>query len=101
MILVSDRSAKDRENAVARALHQVATVVVDGIDHQLECGIDNRASLFGVEVLLELGRTLDVSEQRRNRLALAIKDRSGSIGRVRADFDSESLSGALWRGGCD
>ena len=55
-------------------LHDVAVVAADRVDHQLQRGIDNRARFFGVEVLLQLGRSLDVGEQRGDRLALAVRD---------------------------
>jgi hypothetical protein len=47
--------------------------VADRVDHQLERGVDDRASFFRVKVLLELGRALDVGEQRRDRLAFAFE----------------------------
>ena len=72
MILVRERRAEHRENAVAGALHDVAVVAAHRVDHQLERGVDNRARLFGIEVLLELSRALDVGEQRGDRLALAV-----------------------------
>jgi hypothetical protein len=45
---------------------------MDRIDHQLERGIDHRARLFGIEVLHQIHRALDVSEERGNRLAFAL-----------------------------
>jgi hypothetical protein len=53
-------------------LHDVTAVTTDGIDHELERGIDNGAGLFRVEILHQLHRALDISEQRRHRLALAV-----------------------------
>jgi len=44
-----------------------------GVDHQLQGGIDDGARFFGVEVLLQLGRALDVSKQCGDRLALALQ----------------------------
>jgi hypothetical protein len=49
----------------------VAVVTLDGLDHQFQRRIDNRSRFLGVEVLLQLGRSLDVRKQRRDRLALA------------------------------
>ncbi len=51
MVLVRDRRAEQREDAIAGALHDVAVVAMDRVDHQLERRIDNRARFFGVEVL--------------------------------------------------
>ena len=80
MVLVRDRRAEQREDAVAGALHDVAVVAADRVDHQLERRIDDRARLFGIEVLFEFGRALDIGEQRGDRLALAFEVFSG--GRV-------------------
>ena len=41
MVLVRDRRAEDREDAVASAPHDVAVVVLHRVDHQLERGIDD------------------------------------------------------------
>ena len=84
MILVRDRRAEQREDAVAGRLHDVAVVAMHRVDHQLERRIDDRARLLGVEVLHQLGRALDVREQRRDGLALA--------------FEHSGVSGVLfWR----
>src|SRR5260370_40079058 len=49
------------------------------LDHQLQRRIDNRVRLLRVEVLHQLGRALDVREQRRDRLALAVGDVKGGL----------------------
>ena len=72
MVLMRDRRTEQREDAVAGRLHDVAVVAMDRIDHQLQRRIDNRARLFGIEVAHQFGRTLDVGEQRGDRLALAL-----------------------------
>jgi hypothetical protein len=51
MILVRDRRAEQRKNAVAGGLHDVATVTPHGLDHKLQCRINDRACFLGVEVL--------------------------------------------------
>src|SRR6185437_2064555 len=73
MILMRDRRPEQRENAVAGGLHDVTVVAMRGVDHQLQGGIDDGARFFGVEVLLQLGRALDVSKQCGDRLALALQ----------------------------
>jgi len=77
MVLVGERRAEERKDAVAGALHHITAVAAYGFDHQLERRIDDRARLFGVEVLFELGRTLDVGEERGDGLALAVERRRG------------------------
>jgi len=79
MVFVRERRAEQGENSIAGGLHDVAVVTMDRIDHQVQRRIDDRARLLGVEVRHQLGRALDVGEQRRDGLALAL----GNIGRFR------------------
>src|SRR5262249_53691730 len=45
--------------------------------HELECRIDDGAGLFGVEILDQVHRALDVGEEHCDRLALALEVFSG------------------------
>jgi uncharacterized protein len=45
MVLVRDRRAEQRENAIAGGLYDVAIVAMDSINHQLQRRIDNRPRL--------------------------------------------------------
>ena len=56
-----------------RVSGRVAIIVPGSIDHYFKSWVDDRARLLRIEVLLELGRALDVSEERSDRLALALK----------------------------
>ena len=76
MVLVRDRRTEQREDAVAGRLHDVAVVAMHRLDHELQRRVDDRARLLGIEIRHQLGRALDVGEQRRDRLALAV-DRFG------------------------
>ena len=69
---MGDWRTEQREDAVTRGLRDVSAVAADRVDHQLECRVNDAPRFFGVEVLLELGRALDVGEQRGDRLALAV-----------------------------
>ena len=73
MVFVGHGSAEQREDAVAGGLHDVAVVAMRGVDHQLQRRIDHAASVFGVKVLHQLGRALDIGEQRGDGLALALQ----------------------------
>src|SRR6516162_8829407 len=73
MIFMRNRRTEQREDTVPGGLHNVAAVMMDGVDHQPERRIDNRTSFFRVEVLHQLHRALDVSEQCCNGLALAVE----------------------------
>src|SRR5215472_7228919 len=72
MILMRQRRAEESENAIPCGLHNVAVIAADRVDHQLESGIDDGARLLRVEFLLKFGRALDIREQRRHGLALAV-----------------------------
>jgi len=75
MVLMRDRRAEQREDTVAGGLHDVAVVVMHRVDHQLQRRVDDRASFLRVEVFHQIHRALDVREQRRDRLALAVDHR--------------------------
>jgi hypothetical protein len=62
MIFMSDRRAKQRENAVTGRLDNVPVVPMNRFNHELQCWIDNRASHFGIEIAHQLGGALDVDE---------------------------------------
>src|SRR5215470_14830509 len=72
MVLVRHRCPEQREDAIAGELHHVTVVAPHRLDHQLQRRIDNRARLLRVELFHQLGRALDIGEQRCDRLALAI-----------------------------
>jgi hypothetical protein len=82
MVFVRHRSAEQREDPVVGGLHDVTVIAMDRVDHQFEGRIDNRTRLFGIEVFHQLHRAVDVGEQRRDRLALAV-ERRRSIGLLR------------------
>src|SRR5579862_651302 len=94
MVLMRDWSAEQREDAIACGLHDVAVVAAHRVDHQLECWIDDRARFFRIEILLQLGRSLDVGEQRRHRLALAVEIFSGG----RVGYPNQQFVRLLGRG---
>ena len=73
MILVRNRRAEQREDAVAGRLRNVAAVAMHRRHHELQHRVDDRARFFGIEIAHQLRRVLDVREQRRDRLALAVE----------------------------
>jgi hypothetical protein len=79
MVLVRNWRAERREHAVTGRLHDVAVVPANRVDHQLEGRVDDRARFPRVEVLLKLRRSLDVREQRGDRLTLAVRDVSNGL----------------------
>jgi hypothetical protein len=53
---------------------------MDGVHHELESGIDEPASVFGVEVFDEGGRVFDISKEGGNGFALAVWSTTGFHG---------------------
>ncbi len=88
MVLVRHGGAEQREDAISGGLHDVAAIAMDRVDHQLQRRVDNGARLLGVELLHQLHRALDVSEQRRDRLALALERVAGRALRRDANLGS-------------
>ena len=72
MIFAGYGGAEQREDAIARRLHDVAVKTAYGVNHQPKCRVDDRASFFGIEILPEFGSINDVDEQGRNHFALAL-----------------------------
>jgi len=73
VVLVGERRAEQCKNTVTGRLGDVAIVPMHRRHHQLQHRVDERASIFGIKIALQLSGTLDVSEQRRNGLALPFR----------------------------
>ena len=72
MVLVRDWSAEQRKDAITGRLHNVAVVVIYGIDHQLQSGIYQGARLFWIQTFQQFGRTSNIGEERSDRFPLAV-----------------------------
>jgi hypothetical protein len=73
VILVSQRRAKQRHDPVAHHLVDGALVAVDGFHHVLEHGVEEPARLLWIAVGQQLHRALQVGEEHRHLLALALE----------------------------
>jgi hypothetical protein len=73
MVLMRHRRTEQCEDAVAGRLHHVTLVVADRFDHDAQRRVDDRTRVFGVEILHQFGRALDIGEQRSDRLAFALE----------------------------
>ena len=73
VVLVGERRAEERHDAVAHHLVDGALVAVDGLHHALEDGIEELARLLGVAVGEQLHRALEVGEEDGDLLALALE----------------------------
>jgi hypothetical protein len=75
VVLVGERGAEERHDPVAHHLVHRALVVMDGLHHQREDGIENLARLFGIAVAEQLHRALDVGEEDGDLLSLTFERR--------------------------
>jgi hypothetical protein len=73
VFLVRDRRAEQRHDAVAHHLVDRALVVMHRLDHPLEHAVEQPARVFGIAVGEELHRSLEIREQHRDVLALALQ----------------------------
>jgi hypothetical protein len=78
VVLVGDRCAKERHDPVAHDLVHRALVTVHGLHHVFEDRVEDFARLLGVTVGEQLHRALQICEQNRDLLALALE---GALGR--------------------
>ncbi len=102
VILVGERRAEQRHDAVAHDLVHRALVAVYGVHHPLEHRIEKRAGLLRIAIGQQLHRALEVGEQHRHLLALARQRVSGAedpLGQMpgRVVLGSGEASG--WRAG--
>src|SRR5580692_379465 len=74
MVLMRYWRTEQREDAVAGRLHDVAVVATNGVDHQRQRGINDRARLLRVEALHQLSRTLDVGKQGGDSFAFTFRN---------------------------
>ncbi len=70
IVLVCDRSAEEREDAVAGEVLHRSTERLDGVDHAPDGGAQELARILGIELLRELRRPDDVGEQGGDDLPL-------------------------------
>ena len=73
MVLVGEGRAEERHDPVAHDLVDRALVAVDGLHHPFQDGIEELPRLLGVPVGEELHRALEVGEEHRHLLALALE----------------------------
>jgi hypothetical protein len=97
MVLVGDRRTEDRHDAVTEDLIHRALVSMHGIDHDLLQRVEYRTDRLGVEVLHQVGRTLDVGKEDGDLLAFAL-DRSACAQDLLGELRRRMVRG-LCRGG--
>src|SRR4030095_12251971 len=77
VILVGEGRAEEGHDAVAHDLVHRAFVVVDGVHHVLEHGIEELARLLGIAIGEQLHGALEVGEEHRHLLTLALEGGAG------------------------
>ena len=77
MVLVRDRCAEQRHDAVAHDSVDRALVAMHGIHHHADRAIEDAACFFRVGAFDDLERAFDVGKQHRDVLALADQQRPG------------------------
>src|SRR5262245_25609215 len=88
VVLVRDRRAEERHDAVAGVLVHRALEAVHPISEELEETINDPVPLLRIDLLGELHRPLDVGEEHRHLLALTLEHAAGA----------EDLLGEVLRG---
>ena len=73
VVLVRDRRAEERHDAVAGELVDRALEAVHAVGEDREEAVHDLVPLFGIDLLGELHRALHVGEQHRDLLALAFE----------------------------
>ena len=77
VVLMGQRGAEQRHNAVSvHPVHRAAEAM-DGLRHGLQGRIETQQRLFRIEAVDDLGRTTNVGEQHGDQLALALAGEPG------------------------
>ena len=56
-----------------KRLRHIAVILMHGVHHQLQGGINNRPGFFGIESFNQRRRAFEIGKQRGDRLALAVR----------------------------
>ena len=73
MVLVRERGAEEGHDAIAHDLVDGALVAMNRLHHAFEYGVEQPARVLGISVGEQLHRPLQVSEEHRDLLALALE----------------------------
>jgi hypothetical protein len=86
VVLVGNRGAKERHNAVAQHLVHGAFVAVHCVHHGVQGGIQKLLGGFGVEVADERQRVFEIRKQHRDVLTLAFQSGAGRADLLRKGY---------------
>jgi hypothetical protein len=73
MVLVSDGSAEESHDAVAHDLVDRALIAVDRLHHSLDDRVEDLPGFLGITISQELHGALEIGEEDRDLLALALQ----------------------------
>src|SRR5713101_2151493 len=93
MIFMGNGRAKQRQDAIAERLGDVALIAMDGLHHELQRGINNGPGVLRVEPFDERGRAFEVSEESSDGLALTLGDTT----RLHRRLLGEDMLGSMTR----
>src|SRR5262249_18707806 len=93
VVLVRDRRAEQRENAIPQSLRDIPLIAMNSVHHELQGRVNNGARLFGVEAFDERRGAFEISKQRGDGLALAV----GGPARLHGCLLSGDALGQMWR----
>ena len=68
------RRTEQGKDAIAQRLRHIAVIVMHGVHHQLQRGINNRPRFFGIESFNQRRRAFEIGKQGGDRFALTIGD---------------------------
>jgi hypothetical protein len=100
MVLMRHRCPEQGHDAVAHNLVHRALVAMNCFHHVLEDRVEQLPRLFGVTIGQEFHRALEVREEHRHLLALALQGRFGGqdfLGEVLGGVGLRRCKARLWR----
>ena len=81
---MGQRRTEQGKDAIPQGLRDIALILMYGVHHELQGGINNRSRLFGIESFDQRRRAFEIGKQRRDRLALTLRqrDRTNAFGQM-------------------
>src|SRR5215510_7826138 len=73
MIFMGNRRTEQGKDAVTQSLSHIPLIAMHGVHHEVQRRINDRSGFFGIEAFNESGGAFEVSKERGDRLALAIR----------------------------
>jgi len=94
MVLVGNRGAEQRHDAIAHDLVHRALEAVHSVHHPVEHNVEDLAGLLRIAISEQLHRALEVGEEHRDLLALAFESCLGGQDLLGEVLGSVGLGGS-------